>query len=408
MTDHNRRKFIARTLALGCSAAASPFITPVTFAAAPWDNRLVVILLRGAMDGLDVVRPYGDADLSVHRSDMNMDGAFDLGGFFAMHPELAKLKPMWRAGELGFVHAVSTPYRDKRSHFDGQDMLEAGYGSFLGASQSSGWLNRMLSLVPGTSSQTAFAVGQEDLILLNGERKYSNWVPGGKLELSSQARLLLGRMYENDPLFHSSAEIAMELTDAIDADKAAMMADDGQMMQDMMDQSQKTVRRSGRAAELAKFAADRLNEDTRIAAFSIGGWDTHRNQSKAIKHPLAELSRALITLKGGLGQNWDKTAVICMTEFGRTVRANGTNGSDHGTGGAMVLAGGAIRGGKVYGDWPGLGAGDLYKDRDLMPTADVREYAAHVMRGLFGISETDLQNTVFPGLGLVKRPNILL
>lgn len=210
------------------------------------------------------------------------------------------------------------------------------------------------------------------------------------------------------PVFHSSAEIAMDLTDAVDMEQALAMAGNDEMMQDMMAKSQGVARKAGRAEVLAKFAADRLNEDTRIAAFSIGGWDTHRNQVRGIMRPLGELSRALLALKAGLGGNWHKTAVICMTEFGRTVRVNGTQGSDHGTGGAMVLAGGAVRGGQIHGDWPGLSEAKLYKNRDLMPTADVREYAAHVMRGLFEISKSDLEQVVFPGLDLVKRPKILL
>lgn len=192
MSDVSRRRFLTRSLALGCSAAASPFVTPVTFASAPWDNRLVVIILRGAMDGLDVVRPFGDAAYKGHRPEMKRGRGANLDGFFELHPALQGLTPLWQAGELGFVHAVSTPYRDKRSHFDGQDLLEAGYGALTDKASSSGWLNRMLSLVPDSHTQTAFAVGQEDLILLNGKRKYSNWVPGGALDLSSQARLLLG------------------------------------------------------------------------------------------------------------------------------------------------------------------------------------------------------------------------
>lgn len=408
MVEQSRRKFIARSLALGCSAAASPFVTPVTFAAAPWDNRLVVIILRGAMDGLDVVRPIGDANFASHRPDMILEGMTDLSGPFAMHPDLDTLAPMWQAGELGFVHAVSTPYRDKRSHFDGQDLLEAGYGSLNDKTSSSGWLNRMLTLVPGSTTETAFAVGQEDLILLNGEKVFSNWSPGGTFALSSQARLLLSQLYESDPLFHNSAEIALDLTDSVDMNEVMKAAESGQVERSMIAKTQMAARKAGRAEILAQFAAERLNEETRIAAFSIGGWDTHRKQDRVIRRPLSELSRALSALKTGLGTNWGKTAVICMTEFGRTVRANGTGGTDHGTGGAMVLAGGAVRGGKVHGDWPGLGAGDLYKGRDLMPTADVREYAAHVMRGLFGIAQTDMEQVVFPGLDMVARPNILL
>lgn len=405
--DHSKRRFLTQTLAVGCSAAANPFITPVTLAAVPTENRLVVILLRGAMDGIDIVRPHDDKLFKQYRPDFAMKGATDLGGGFSMHPDMRILEPLWRQGELGFVHAVSTPYRDKRSHFDGQDLLEAGYGSLQERSNSSGWLNRLLTLMPNSKTDTAFAVGQEDLILLHGNRKYANWVPGGRLELSVQARGLLEKMYESDPLFHSAAEIAVELTNSLTLKRAVNMDDDA-MMQNMMAQAEKTVRSAGKADRLAQFTADRLNEETRIAAFSIGGWDTHRNQDRAIKRPIKELNKALTTLKRRLGQNWNKTAVICMTEFGRTVRQNGSGGSDHGTGGAMILAGGAIRGGKIYGDWPGLGPQDLYKERDLMPTADVREYAAHIMRGLFGVSNENLEQSVFPGLSITKQMDLLL
>ncbi|PCH93649.1 MAG: twin-arginine translocation pathway signal, partial [Rhodobacteraceae bacterium] len=258
---------------------------------------------------------------------------------------------------------------------------------------------------------SAFAVGQENLLLLKGTRQFSNWVPGGRFDLSEQARDLLGRLYEQDDLFHASADIAMDLTSAIDMEKLASMSDEDpmdNMMDNMMGDIQKTANRANRAAVLAKFTAERLNEQTRIAAFSIGGWDTHRSQQRNIKRPSAELVDALNVLKQVLGRNWEKTAVVCMTEFGRTVRQNGSAGTDHGTGGAMVLAGGAIRGGQIYGDWPGLGETALYKGRDLMPTGDVREYAAHAIQGLFGTSDTVLENTVFPGLKLTKRPQIVL
>ena len=411
MAKQTRRGFLRNSLALGCSAAASPFMTPVTFADVASDNRLVVIILRGAMDGLDIVRPQADKLLKHYRTDMDFTANLDLGTGFALHPELSDLAPMWAAGELGFVHAVSTPYRDKRSHFDGQDLLEAGYGTLGQVGASSGWLNRLLSQIDGTRTYSAFAVGQENLLLLKGTRQFSNWVPGGRFDLSEQARDLLGRLYEQDDLFHASADIAMDLTSAIDMEKLASMSDEDpmdNMMDNMMGDIQKTANRANRAAVLAKFTAERLNEQTRIAAFSIGGWDTHRSQQRNIKRPSAELVDALNVLKQVLGRNWEKTAVVCMTEFGRTVRQNGSAGTDHGTGGAMVLAGGAIRGGQIYGDWPGLGETALYKGRDLMPTGDVREYAAHAIQGLFGTSDTVLENTVFPGLKLTKRPQIVL
>ncbi|HHG90151.1 MAG TPA: twin-arginine translocation pathway signal, partial [Devosia sp.] len=181
-----RRKLLCNSLALGCSAAASPLLTPVTLAAAPTDNRLVVIVLRGAMDGLDVVQPYGDPMLGKLRSTLKFGqaaGAYDLDGFFALHPALGDLLPLWNAGELAFAHAVSTPYRDKRSHFDGQDFLENGGRSSDGSLTPArdGWLNRMLSLIPGTSAQTAFSVGRQRLLLLGGREPTSSWSPDADL-----------------------------------------------------------------------------------------------------------------------------------------------------------------------------------------------------------------------------------
>jgi uncharacterized protein (DUF1501 family) len=164
---------------------------------------------------------------------------------------------------------------------------------------------------------------------------------------------------------------------------------------------------AGNADILAKFTARRLNEDTRIAAFSISGWDTHRNQRGGIKRGLQKLKTSILTLRDELGSNWENTAVVAMTEFGRTARENGTQGTDHGTGGAMVLAGGAIRGGRVFGKWPGLAEEQLYAGRDLMPTTDVRSYAAWLLHGLFATEKATLERVIFPGLGLGRDPNLL-
>lgn len=380
----SRRTFLSRSFALGCTAAASPLVTPVTFASAPGDARLVVIVLRGAMDGLDVVRPLGDPMFAVHRPTLDPKGSHDLNGFFALHPALDELMPLWRAGELGFAHAVSTPYRDKRSHFDGQDILETG-GMDVG---NDGWLNRALSRLPGTTSETAFAVGRENLMLLSGSAPYSAWSPDSDLDLSPQAQLLLEKVYEQDPLFQQAAARAMALAD---------------LTNDPM-----SPRKAGRAKPLAAFAADRLKEDTRIAAFSINGWDTHANQHNTLPRALGELSAAILTLKSELGPFWGKTAVLCLTEFGRTVHENGSRGTDHGTGGAAIFAGGALKGGQVLGNWPGLSDGDLYEKRDLMPTADVRSYPAWAMHALFPLARHDLQSLVFPGLEMGQEPALVL
>jgi len=402
-----RRRFLVAGSALGCSLAANPLVTPVTYASAPWDTRLVVIILRGAMDGLDVVQPYGDANLAAYRPNIPSGaagGAMDLDGFYALNQHFAGVMPLWQAGDLGFAHAVSTPYRNKRSHFDGQDILEAGTGNDLaiGAIRD-GWLNRMLGQVPGVEAKTAFAVGREDLIVLNGAVRTSSWSPSTRLDLSPQGRRLLDAMYHEDPAFQSAANLATDMVELLGMDldgEADMSSKD--MMAAML-----TAGKAGRAKSLARFAADRLNEETRIAAFSIAGWDTHRSQAGGLKGSLGELTDAIVELKTTLGANWHKTAVVAMTEFGRTARENGSRGTDHGTGGAMVLAGGAIRGGRVYGDWPGLGEGQLYQDRDLMPTADVRRYPAWLMKGLFGLNRDMIESVVFPGLDMGDDPRIL-
>jgi uncharacterized protein (DUF1501 family) len=397
-----RRGLLKQAGVLGCSLAAHPFMTTMTFAAVPSQSRLVVVILRGAMDGLDVVQPLGDSRYATVRRGLQSP-ATDLDGFFALNTGLADLMPLWRAGELGFVHAVSTPYRDKRSHFDGQDMLEAGTATDVGlASVRDGWLNRLLQTMPGASGQTAFAIGRENLKILSGAAPVSNWAPNTTLRLSDPAKLLLQEIYHDDPLFADNALEAMDLA-AVTSGEAA---DGGAMGREM----QAIMRQQGGRSEsaLAAFAADRLNHDSRIAAFSINGWDTHRNQQAGLKRSLPRLAQMILTLKKGLGRNWSRTTVLAMTEFGRTARENGTGGTDHGTAGAMLLAGGAIRGGQVYGRWPGLSEVDLYDRRDLMPTGDVRAVAAWAMRNLFGLDRTTLESAIFPALDMGDDPQIIL
>jgi len=387
----SRRSFLARGLVLGCSAAASPLFTPITLAATQGETRLVVILLRGAMDGIDVLRPLGDPALAALRPTLGLAaGSHALDGFFALHPDLGGLLPLWQAGELGFVPAVSTPYRDKRSHFDGQDLLETGTGADLPpAARRDGWLNRALQRMGGVTLRTAFAVGRDESLILDGAALTSNWTPGAALTLSPQSQLLLSRLYRADPLFAQAESMALSLT------KDTALTEGGAPLA------------SNTPEAVAAYVAARLNEETRIAAFSISGWDTHANQPVAIRGALARLQAMLLTLKADLGANWGRTAVLAMTEFGRTARENGSGGTDHGTGGTLILAGGAVRGGKVHGVWPGLGEGALYAGRDLMPTRDIRAHAAWALQGLFGLDRADLEGPVFPGLDLGTDPGIL-
>jgi uncharacterized protein (DUF1501 family) len=202
----------------------------------------------------------------------------------------------------------------------------------------------------------------------------------------------------------------MEAAMLLESDDGGMMAEpmarDG--MAEMQDMQGLKKAGTGGIRQVARFAGEKLRADSRIAAFSIGGWDTHQGQKAALPRALAQLSDALLVLQATLGDSWGKTAVLAMTEFGRTLRENGTKGTDHGTGSAMLVAGGAVRGGRVYGDWPGLGQGDLYKGRDLMPTRDVRAYAAWAMRGLFGLDAGVLEHAIFPGMEMGPRPGLIL
>ncbi len=223
----DRRKFLTRMAAIGCSAAASPLITPVAFASAPWDTRLIVIILRGGMDGLDAFRPVGDPDYAGLRPSLRQ-GTIDLTGFFGMHPALSRLRPLWDAGHIGAAHAVSTPYRDKRSHFDGQDILEAGKPGIEGAGND-GWLNRMLQVLPNVEGQTAFAIGREQQLLLSGDAPAARWSPEADLTLSPQAQRLIALVQEADPLFHTASAEAIEIAQTI-----AMTADDDAEDADMM------------------------------------------------------------------------------------------------------------------------------------------------------------------------------
>ncbi|TMV90161.1 DUF1501 domain-containing protein [Thioclava sp. BHET1] len=393
----SRRLFLRGSALIGCSAAAWPMMSPVTFAAAPGDERLVVIILRGAMDGLDVVRPIGDPDYARYRKDSLTGGETGpaLTDFYALHPALSDLMPLWHARELGFAHAVATPYRDKRSHFDGQDILEAGTGLDVPQPQvRDGWLNRMLQAVPDLHSNTAYAVGRDEMKVIEGAAPVMSWAPNTQLRLSDQSQRLLEQVYAEDPLFHAASQEAIAISAKLESEKS------GRSMR--MSAAPKSE-----GAQLGAFTAGRLREETRIASFSLSGWDTHHNQRSVLSGRLRELSATLLALKSGLGPVWGKTTVLAMTEFGRTARENGTTGTDHGTGGALIMAGGAIKGGKVYGRWPGLSDADLFEQRDLMPTADVRAYAAWAMRGMFGFDKTLLETKVFPRLDMGNDPRII-
>ncbi len=372
----SRRGFLAGA----CCAAAAPVLTPVTFAAMPGDNRFVTIILRGAMDGLDLVQPYGDPAFAALRPKLALTpdtGLLDLDGFFGLNPAASALMPLWKAGHLSFVHAVSTPYRDQRSHFDGQDILETGGAD---KSQKSGWLNRALAVIPRSDARKAIDINTSMELILTGPNQADSWSSQSDFSLADDEIAFLDRLYSRDPLF------AKAFDEAKTTDKAADLLYTG-------------AKRGSGIADMAKLAGGMLREQYRVASFSINGWDTHVGQAGQFKKAAGDLAIAIVSLKDALGEEaWNKTVVVAMTEFGRTARENGTNGTDHGTGGLAVLAGGGVTGGKVLGQWPGLGEGKLLDERDLMPTGDVRELAAAMLYRQFDIRPGNLTSKVFPGL----------
>ncbi|RBI75751.1 twin-arginine translocation pathway signal [Roseovarius sp. TE539] len=404
-----RREFLSNGAALGCCLAASPILTPVTLASAPHDHRLVVIILRGGMDGLDVIRPLGDAAFSTLRPDLRLketDRGMDLDGFFALHPALAGLMPLWRAGEFAAFHAVSTPYRGKRSHFDGQDVLESGIGLEDRQTRSDGWLNRVLQQLPGAESETAYAIGRSDMLLTRGAAEVADWAPDAALVLSPQAQSLLEMVMHDDPLFRDATIEAIALSGTDLAAQPGRSAPRGGDMMNAMRENMRAARGGARPASIARFAADRLRQDTRIAAFSLNGFDTHSRQDKSLPGSLERLAEAIMTLRNNLGPVWERTTVAAMTEFGRTARLNGSGGTDHGTGGAMLLAGGAVRGGRVLTDWPGLAEADLFQGRDLRPTRDLRAPLGWLLRDLFGFEKRVIETAIFPGADMGPDPGL--
>jgi len=263
----------------------------------------------------------------------------------------------------------------------------------------------MLQQIPGIAAQTPYAIGRGEMLLTEGAAPVANWSPETRLEINPATQRLLEMVYHDDTLFRAAMGEAIELAQTL-APTGTTAQGGGRKA--MTRAQMKATLRGSNHLDVAKFAAARLREETRIVAFSINGWDSHNNQARSLKAPLSRLTETILTLQNGLGVDWEKTAILAMTEFGRTAHENGTGGTDHGTGGAMLMAGGAIRGGRVYGDWPGLRTRDLYQGRDLMPTADVRAYAAQAMRGLFGLDRSVLEGTVFPGLDMANVAQIIL
>jgi uncharacterized protein (DUF1501 family) len=385
-------KITRRHTIAGLAASWSFSGASIALANAATDRRLVVILLRGALDGLAAVQPYGDARLAGLRGPLALPhpgqpgGLLDLGGFYGLHPELAGMGAMYRAGDLLIVHAVAGATRS-RSHFDAQDSLECGTPSRI----DSGWLNRVAAALPqNAQAGGALSVGVS-LPLLRGRAKVESWMPEGGAPPPPELFARIAALNAADPAIGPA--LREGLTSRGFAESVLMPVEapaDG-----------KPARPDPARFSLPAMAgqAGRLlaaPNGPRIAALEIGGWDTHAGQMARLIQPLRQLDQVLTSLRGGLGEAWGQTAVLVATEFGRTVRINGTNGTDHGTAGVAFLAGGAVAGGRVLGTWPGLTDSALFENRDLAPSSDLRGVAWGVLAGQYGFGRRVLAE-VFPG-----------
>jgi uncharacterized protein (DUF1501 family) len=419
-----RRDFLtAGTLAAGGALLTSRLSFANTTTTAK--SRFVFVILRGALDGLAAVPPHGDRDYASLRRDLAMpaNSVLPLNDLFGLHPSLTFLSESFGARELIVFHAVASPYRE-RSHFDGQDVLENGYTRAHAA--QSGWLNRALAAIPAeriTNPELGVALGQNIPLVMRGPAAVTSWSPSKLAALDEDTLERITDLYSGDPV------LAGRLADALAADAIAdspmtsagdtmntngavstvgAVADPASTLAPNPRNKLEAARGGGaRYAEVIHAAAEFLRRDDgpKVAVFDTTGWDTHANEGAAqgqLAGRLAALDSGLRTLKQQLGPVWNDTAVLLATEFGRTAAINGTRGTDHGTATAAFLVGGAVRGGRVIADWPGLSSRALYQGRDLMPTQDMRSVLKGVMEEHLLIPARALDTTVFPDSGAAK------
>ena len=375
----------------GAMAFAAMGMPGLSLAALPTDRRFVFVLLRGGLDGLAAVPAYADPAYKGIRGQLAVaepgkdDGALDLNGFFGLHPSLKNLHGLYQQGDLSVFHAVATPYRE-RSHFDAQNLLEVGADRPNGASD--GWMNRMLGLYGAEGARLGIAFNQTIPLILSGSTPVSSWAPGGA-DMPDDFLARLAHVYAHDQLFSTLLQQAVSADVIADQAQQGMMGGGG-----AAGGNQVLTRTLGTAARMLQAA-----DGPRMAVIEVGGWDTHANQGAGtgqLANRLRQLDEGIALLAKELAPVWDRTAIVVMTEFGRTVAVNGTRGTDHGTGGMALLAGGSVNGGHVLTNWPGLDTSKLYQGRDLAPTLDARSILKSVLAQHLGLSWADVENHVFP------------
>ncbi|SFF40612.1 Uncharacterized conserved protein, DUF1501 family [Fontimonas thermophila] len=381
----DRRTFLRHGLALLAAGAVSGprFALAAGMRTAP-ERRFVFVILRGALDGLAAVAPIGDPAYAALRGKHDEAELRPLDDFFALHPKLEFVHGVWQARELTIVHAVATGYRD-RSHFDAQQVLESGGERAF--ELRTGWLNRALQL----DGVRAMALSTAVPLTLRGDVPVDSWAPSTLTDPDPDLLERIGRMYQEDP------QLGPALVRARALHNGAGMAD------------RETVAPQQYFLELAKAAGAFLTAPAgpRIAVMELSGWDTHTQQVARLAKQLELLDRGLAGLRDALGEAWRQTVVLVATEFGRTVRFNGSHGTDHGTATVAFVLGGAVSGGRVLTDWPGLGDSQLWQGRDLRPTIDLRAVQKGILRDHLGLTNAALDREIFPGSSRIPAVTVL-
>jgi len=373
----HRRQFLS-VAAMG--AGAMWVSSHMALASVDTDRRFVFIIQRGAADGLDIVRPYGDPGYQGLRGTIAGEASrsIKLDGMFALHPSLAELGKMYAVGEALFIHAVASPYRD-RSHFDGQNVLETGGAQPYQVKD--GWLNRLVSMMPHEKDE-AIAIAPTVPMALRGPMPVTSYAPSSLPDAADDLMARVGMLYDRDPQLHPLWAEALQ---------AKGLAAGASAKQDP----------AGLGRLAARFLA--RNDGPRIAMIETEGWDTHFAQAPRLAAQLKALDAMVAAIRDGMGPVWKKTTILVATEFGRTAAVNGTGGTDHGTASMAMLIGGAVTGGRVLTDWPGLAPSKLYQDRDLRPTMALDALIAGAAAEALGLDGDRLGKGLF-GSAISGKP----
>jgi uncharacterized protein (DUF1501 family) len=380
----DRRHF---TKLSGAGLFTLAFASPV-FADAPTDKRFSLINLKGALDGLHALAPYADRNYHRLRPTLGLGATgtdrtvLDLDGTFGLHPALKPLHRLYREKELSFIPAISTQYR-QRSHFEAQNMLE---GAGLSPYQyKTGWLNRAILQMGGSPNRIGLTLGPTIPLIMQGQAKIRTWSDSRLPEADEGFLKRIAALYDDDPIFLKAFAQAQE-----DKTKSAMM--------DNMRLGNEGLELSTRAA----LSILKEKNGPRIAVIEVGGWDTHYAQERRLNKLFSELAGSIALIKTKLGPIWKETAIMVVSEFGRTAAENGSKGTDHGTGGLAIVAGGSVNGGDLRGKWPGLSPKALFGERDLAPANNLESLFKSTLVQHLGLSKSQAAESVFPELQTIK------